>query len=597
LVGNATEKAALQAMEWTIGRGGAVAMPLAGKRTNVEIHKRFHFNSQLKRMSSVVKTDDGYMVFTKGAPEVMEPLMSVIDTGRAGKAAAETYEDIHNRFSRQGLRVLALAAKKISAAKPSDIQSLSREECESGLTYAGLALFRCPLKADSKESIIHLQQGSNQCMMITGDHALTACHVAKELSMTTEHVLRKEKPMLLLSGKPAEGPWQWEDVATGKVPRPFTPAGCKALANTFALCLDGAAIASLEEAEELSTVVSYVTVWARTSPRQKEGIVQHLRALGKAVLMCGDGTNDVGALKAAEVGVGLINMQTLQASVVQAPPNPKLNYAEQLAAQEEAEQRARTPNFGDASIASPFTAKRPSISSCIDVIRQGRCTLVSTMQMFKILGINCLVSAYCLSVLFMDGLKWGDTQMTLQGLCVAGFFFFISRAKPLRTLSSQRPPSNVFSAYMIFSIIGQMLVHLYVLMEAVALVKADASWSHPVVPYSPYVRPTADDSFRPSVFNTVVYLTYSCILLSIFTVNYSGHPHMQSLTENKAMLYGISVNWLINILLTLGAVPYLTETFELVPIPKSMFNVLCQLQLVDFCVTLVIEKVAYTLLA
>ena len=217
-------------------------------------------------------------------------------------------------------------------------------------------------------------------------------------------------------------------------------------------------------------------------------------------------------------------------------------------------------------------------------------------QMFKILGINCLVSAYCLSVLFMDGLKWGDTQMTLQGLCVAAFFFFISRAKPLRSLSSLRPPSHVFSAYMVISILGQMGVHLYVLMQAVALVKEHPTWSHAVVPYNAWVRPKPEDVFKPTLFNTVVYLTYSCILLSIFTVNYSGHPHMQSLTENKAMFYGIAVNWGINILLTLGAVPYLTETFELVPIPHSMFSVLCQLQLADFFVTLVIEKVAYTLL-
>ena len=98
---------------------------------------------------------------------------------------------------------------------------------------------------------------------------------------------------------------------------------------------DGAAISSLEEAGGLSQVVPYVTVWARTSPRQKESIVQHLRtAHGKAVLMCGDGTNDVGALKAAEVGVGLINVSALQASVPAI--NPKLTYAEQLQQQAEA---------------------------------------------------------------------------------------------------------------------------------------------------------------------------------------------------------------------------------------------------------------------
>ena len=73
LVGNATEKAALQAMQWTIGQGGKVAMPMKGRKGSVEILRRFHFSSALKRMSSVVKTEDGYMVFSKGAPEVMLP--------------------------------------------------------------------------------------------------------------------------------------------------------------------------------------------------------------------------------------------------------------------------------------------------------------------------------------------------------------------------------------------------------------------------------------------------------------------------------------------------------------------------------------------
>jgi P-type E1-E2 ATPase len=50
-----------------------------------------------------------------------------------------------------------------------------------------------------------------------------------------------------------------------------------------------------------------VQVFARVSPEQKELVVVALRAVGRTVLMCGDGTNDVGGLKAAHVGVALLS--------------------------------------------------------------------------------------------------------------------------------------------------------------------------------------------------------------------------------------------------------------------------------------------------
>ena len=57
---------------------------------------------------------------------------------------------------------------------------------------------------------------------------------------------------------------------------------------------------------------------------------------------------------------------------------------------------------GDASMASPFTGRTGDIRPCADIIRQGRTTLVTTLQMFKILGLLCLSTAYSLSVQYLQ---------------------------------------------------------------------------------------------------------------------------------------------------------------------------------------------------
>ena len=65
---------------------------------------------------------------------------------------------------------------------------------------------------------------------------------------------------------------------------------------------------------------------------------------------------------------------------------------------------------GDASMASPFTIRAPDVGPVADILKQGRCTLVITVQMFKVLGLLCLTQAYNLSVLHLAGVKLGDVQ-------------------------------------------------------------------------------------------------------------------------------------------------------------------------------------------
>ncbi len=54
--------------------------------------------------------------------------------------------------------------------------------------------------------------------------------------------------------------------------------------------------------------------------------------------------------------------------------------------------------------------------------------------MYKILALNCLISAYALSVQYLDGIKYGDYQVTITGMLMSVCFLCISRARVSRTL-------------------------------------------------------------------------------------------------------------------------------------------------------------------
>merc|ERR1719352_649712 len=66
---------------------------------------------------------------------------------------------------------------------------------------------------------------------------------------------------------------------------------------------------------------------------------------------------------------------------------------------------------GDASVAAPFTSRAPSVANMVDVVRQGRCTLLSALQNQQIMMLECIITAYTLSALSLEGARSSDRQM------------------------------------------------------------------------------------------------------------------------------------------------------------------------------------------
>ena len=546
IVGDPMEKATLDSLGWTLGKYDTLSSKTTSVAKNgaiagdmVQIKRRFQFSSSLKRQSSVaivITTDrkssrktKGTFVGVKGAPETIRTMLNKVPPN---------YEETFKHFTRNGGRVLALGYRYLSADSEmgqNRLNDLKREEVEKNLTFAGFLVLQCPLKDDAKQSVRMLNESSHRVVMITGDNPLTAVHVARQVEIIDREVLILDAPEHDTTGDHLV--WRSTDDKINISVDPSKPLDPTILQSKD-LCVTGYALAKYKLQKALPQLLRHTWVYARVSPKQKEEILLGLKDAGYTTLMCGDGTNDVGALKQAHIGVALLNgsqddlnkiaehfrttkmkeIYEKQVSLMkrfnQPPPpvplqiahiyppgpgNPHYEKAmlreaekkggpgavavhsdaadkangiptitspgakalqatnnnltpaqqKQLQAQKNAagladkltssmmeqeldDDEPPTIKLGDASVAAPFTSKLANVIAIPNIIRQGRCTLVATIQMYKILALNCLISAYSLSVLYLEGIKFGDGQVTISGMLMSVCFLSISRARVSR---------------------------------------------------------------------------------------------------------------------------------------------------------------------
>lgn len=214
------------------------------------------FDSDRKLMSTKHTLDGVPTMVTKGAVDVLLARMSMIQTGSEVRPITEQdkkeIEEQNQKFSRDGLRVLAFAYKTVS-----DELELTLED-EYDLTFIGLIAMMDPPREESADAVTECKSAGIRPIMITGDHKVTAAAIAKRIG-----ILKDESE-----------------------------------------ACEGAEIDKMTD-EELQKFVDGISVYARVSPEHKIRIVRAWQEKGNIVAMTGDGVNDAPALKQADIGVAM----------------------------------------------------------------------------------------------------------------------------------------------------------------------------------------------------------------------------------------------------------------------------------------------------
>jgi len=216
------------------------------------------FDSMRKMMSTVHKTDSGFIQYTKGAPdEVLKCCTSYMENGKPQPMTDEKRTEIltaNKGMADRALRVLA-ASCRIYRQEPADY---APESLEQELVFVGLTGMIDPVRPEVKDAIVECKSAGIRPIMITGDHKDTAVAIAMELGIITD--------------------------ATQAI--------------------TGSQLNEISDAE-LETKIEQYSVYARVQPEHKVRIVDAWQKKGRVTAMTGDGVNDAPSIKRADIGVGM----------------------------------------------------------------------------------------------------------------------------------------------------------------------------------------------------------------------------------------------------------------------------------------------------
>ena len=240
-------------------------VPFTSERKRMTTVHEFRVNESTSQQgarplaaSLPIASSTRYLTFTKGAVDSLLEVSDRVWVDGGGELLDEPWreriERANDGLAGDGMRVLGVAFRPLETRSA----GMSEEELERELIFVGLIGMIDPPRPEVKEAIATCKTAGIRPVMITGDHPLTALHIARELG----------------------------------------------IGDGERRAVTGQELARMS-VEDLEAIVEEVAVYARVSPEHKLKIVRALQKRGHVVAMTGDGVNDAPALKKADIGVAM----------------------------------------------------------------------------------------------------------------------------------------------------------------------------------------------------------------------------------------------------------------------------------------------------
>lgn len=428
--------------------------------------RTLEFNSEVQRMSVIAKNshDDQHYIFCKGNPEIIRHLCLKETIPKGFSSHLKT-------LTSSGYRVLAVGTKKLSDEET----QLDRESLENHFEFKGLLVLENKLKPRTAEVIDRLDLAQIFTVMITGDNIFTATSVAlqcgilvgdsriyevcivqeeikwkilSDLTYIKEKSLRNSLLLNKLSSNKSNDSL-YETMLDNDL---SVPRGCNLSIQGATLekilskfCPDGDLRAGSKNLE-IRNILRQCRVYARTTPQQKRIIVELLKYFKEdedtLVGFCGDGANDTLALKEADVGISL--------------------------------------SKEEASLAAPFVSNDFEITSCENVLKEGRASLACNFQNFKYFIFYCLTQALGCVVLFFYLVDFSNLAYIWMDIVIAlPLTAFLAQISTGKYLGVRLPENSLLKIDTLLSYFVLLAVCFCLLIVSMNLIKNDPNYQTP----------------------------------------------------------------------------------------------------------------------